>query len=459
MILISERTYSVIIKDDIKNISKLTATNIYSDISIKLTKPIFVSLTMANDKFVEDWLEQEKQNPDSPQLQLKIKNYLNGLKEKYGYNSVFLVSDYTKDYYHYKGINKVLSESNQHDQWYYDFLSSKQTYALDVDTDEVNNNKLSIFINCRIEDEQGNLLGVTGVGLEIDKVQELLAEYKKDFKLDAILFDKNGVIQVHSDTNLIEKKNLFADAFLAKNKDKIINNKDSISVIEYKNNGSGGYAISKYIEDMDWYLLVEKDTSILKKSFQAIVLKDLLIFILVMAMVLVIISKLIKKYDMNLRRIATTDALTGLPNRRSFDTSLVRMLQKLDDGKQVMVFVLDIDNFKGINDAFGHLSGDKLICQVGKIVHTCIKERGEVFRWGGDEFTGYIYGNWEEIEENINKVFDMIRNSTETSKFNATISMGTTLLKKDDTIEALLKRADKALYQSKEEGKNRYKII
>lgn len=459
MLLINYNTYSVIIKDDIKNISKLTATNIYSDISIQLTKPIFVSLTMANDKFVQDWLEQEKSDPDSVVLQQKIQEYLNGIKEKYNHNSVFLISDYTKNYYHYNGINKVISDNNQHDKWYFDFINTKLPYDLDVDTDEVNSNKLSVFVNCRIVDGNNNLLGVTGVGLEMNKVQELLAAYKENFQLEAILFDKDGLVQIHSDTKLIQTRNLFDDKFLDANKSLILDNKDTITVLKYKEGGFEGYMISKYIEELDWYLLVKKDTSVLEKSFRSIILKDTIILILVLVFVLLIISRLIRNNNKTLLRMAMTDALTTLPNRRGFNEAAKKIIQGSRDGRQLQIFVLDIDNLKLINDAFGHLSGDILIYQVGRIVNSCIQEHGEVFRWGGDEFTGYITGSLDEAKELVEQVFNQIKNSPETSKFNATISMGITSLQESDSEDTIMKRADKALYKSKEDGKNRYTIM
>jgi len=461
MLLISYNTYSVIIKDDIRNISKLTATNIYSDISIQLTKPIFVSLTMANDKFVQDWVEQEQLDADhnSVVLQQKMRDYLNGLKEKYNYNSVFLISDYTKNYYHYKGINKVVSESDPHDKWYYDFINSGLTYDLDVDTDEVNSNKLSVFVNCRIVDENNKLLGVTGVGLEMNQIQELLAYYNENFQLGTILFDKDGLIQIHSDTMQIQNSNLFEDKFLNANKSLILNNKDTITVLKYKENGFEGYMISKYIKELNWYLIVKKDTSVLEKSFRLILIKDAIILILVLAFVLLTISRLIKGNNKTLLRMAMTDALTNLPNRRGFNEAAQKIIQSARDGKQLHIFVLDIDNFKQINDAFGHLSGDFLICQMGRIVHSCISEHGEVFRWGGDEFTGYINGSLDVAKELVEQIFDRVKNSPETSKFNATISMGITAMQENDSEDTILKRADKALYKSKVDGKNRYTIL
>lgn len=104
--IINYCTYGIVIRDDIRNISRLTSLNIFSSISNELTKPIFVSLTMANDSFLKSWLRGEN---DSPEQIAELQDYLNGLKRKYDYSSVFLVSAKTNIYYHYNGINKVIS--------------------------------------------------------------------------------------------------------------------------------------------------------------------------------------------------------------------------------------------------------------------------------------------------------------------------------------------------------------
>lgn len=455
---ISYNTYSKIIKDDIKNITKLTATNIYSDISNQLTKPIFVALTMANDSFVESWLKEEEDD-FSIEHQREMTEYLEGLMIKYDYNSVFLVSEYSKNYYHFKGINKVISESNAHDKWYYDFVESNSIYDLIVDTDEANNNSLSVFVNCRIDDNEGNFLGVTGVGLQLNRVQQLLTEFGNDFQLEAMLFDNNGIVKVHTDTELIGKKNIFDYKSLQENKDTILNNKESISVYQYEDEISSGYIIIKYIEDLNWYLLVKKDTSVLANSFHTLLVNDSIIFFIVLFFIIYIIAKIIENNHKALLNMAKTDILTGLPNRRGFEESIKKIIENRNCNMNCYVFVFDIDNFKKVNDMFGHIVGDEVIFNIGKSVQGCLEGDSKVFRWGGDEFAGYILGEQKTMEETVNKIYNSIRRNAEFQKYKTTISMGITLLHEADTVETIVKRADKALYVAKENGKDQHNVI
>lgn len=456
---ISYNTYSKIIKDDIKNITKLTATNIYSDISNQLTKPIFVALTMANDSFVEGWLEEEKEGDASLEHQKKMTNYLEGLKVKYGYNSVFLVSDYSSNYYHFNGINKTISESNAHDEWYYNYVDSNATYDLVVDTDEANHNQLSVFINCRIDDNEENFLGVTGVGLQLNRVQEVLTEFGNDFGLEAMLFDKNGIVQVHTETGRIGKENIFEYNSLKEHENDIINNKSSISLYEYKDNKSSGYMIIKYIKDLDWYLLVKKDTSVLADSFQTLVVNDLIIFFVVLFFIIIIISKIIENNDVELQAMVITDILTGLQNRRGFEKAVKQRIEGKKRSMNYGIFVFDIDNFKKVNDMFGHMVGDDVIVNIGSSVQNILEKNGAVFRWGGDEFTGYIQGEKEDVEETVRKIYDALSMDAIVQKYNTTISMGISMLEETDTVETVVKRADQALYIAKENGKDKYIVL
>jgi diguanylate cyclase (GGDEF)-like protein len=414
---------------------------------------------MANDSFLKTWLKDEADGNKSIGHKQELQNYLLGIKTKYKYNSVFLVSETTKNYYHFQGLNKVISPEDEHDQWYYIFRDSDHSYDLDIDTDEVNQNRLSIFINCRIVDDDGNLMGVTGVGMEIDRVQDLLGSFENDFKLEAMLFNRDGFVQIHSNVMLIENRNVFEFGMLGDIKEQVLGNINSIEVYQYDNAHTNGYLITKYIEDLDWYLLIKKDTTILVQSFYTQIARDFIIFIAVVLLVLLIVNWLIKRNDTILNNLAKTDSLTDLLNRRGFNESLEAIINDDRNDKPFYVFVFDIDDFKNVNDLYGHLIGDKIIRLIGKKVLDVLAERGAISRWGGDEFAGFIYGEEQLVDDFAAQFFRCIQNEPEFQCYDLTISMGITRAHQIDTADTVLNRADKALYVVKESGKNRYVFI
>ncbi len=459
IVFTSLQTYTKFIEDDIKNISKLVATNVYSDIRNELTKPVFVSLTMANDSFLKQWLEFEPNEYNYYAHQEELVRFLCGIKSKYKYDAVFLISDATKTYYYFDGINKIIRPDNKHDQWYYSFIDRARLYEIDIDTDETNENCLSVFVNCRITNDEGKLLGVTGVGLEISKIQDLLFTFQNEYQLDVDLCDSEGIIQIDSDTSNIGIVNVFDNAILKKNKSNILSNSKSVEIFQDQGNPYTGYYITRYIDDLEWYLVVKKDTTMLETIFYKQIVFDIVIYIVVVLAMILIIIYLIRKNECKLSVLSKTDLLTQLLNRRGFNEHLERKTSETLDDRSLFVFVFDIDNFKCINDKYGHLFGDKVLISVGNLALGIFSNTGVVARWGGDEFAGYIEGLEEEIIKLADTFFHELNTNFEYQSIDATVSMGLTKTQPLDTAESIIYRADSALYLAKESGKNRYILV
>lgn len=455
--LITTKGYTKIIEDDIANISKLSSTNIYSEINNELTKPVFVSLTMANDSFLKNWLVEENVK-DKVNTQ-KLQNYLNGIKTKYNYNSVFLVSEKTKNYYHYDGILKTISKSNTHDQWFYNFLAKNVTYELDVDNDEAKKNTLTVFINCRIVDSNNNLLGVVGVGVEMHEVQAILRKFESNYKLEAFLIDENGLIQVHTNNAKIEHDNIF-NSFLKNQKENIINNRSTMFTYKYKLNKQNNFLISRYVDEMGWYLIIKKDTSILKRSFSQQIMKDIIIIIIIVSLLLFIIRLLIKYYRNFITMLGKVDELTKLPNRKVFNEQLTAaMKDNIQSDHSFYVFIFDVDHFKKLNDIHGHLFGDTVLLKIAECSKGLIATEGLVARWGGDEFSGILYTSEDKAKNIVLKLIYDIANINLDFNINVTISLGLTKFENTDSFDTLLSRADEALYKAKLLGRNQMYML
>lgn len=165
----------------------------------------------------------------------------------------------------------------------------------------------------------------------------------------------------------------------------------------------------------------------------------------------------------DLRIQASQDALTGLGNRKSFDEALERALENASgDMSSVCLMMVDVDNFKSINDEYGHLIGDKILRFVADILRRSVKGRDQVARFGGDEFgivleetppTG-AYRLAESIRQLIAKS-SLKRTDTGEPIRKVTVSIGVDCNETSDTPESILGRADKALYESKNLGRNR----
>lgn len=159
-----------------------------------------------------------------------------------------------------------------------------------------------------------------------------------------------------------------------------------------------------------------------------------------------------------------TDKLTGAFNRHAFD---LHMKKRIDTFGLVLstfaVMMIDIDNFKLVNDTYGHLEGDKVIAETVKSARSFLRQHDFIARYGGEEFVIVLDGSSlkngiikaEKIREAIEKLSLVLNRDKFEENFKFTISIGVSAMHDGDTGETILERADKALYQAKRSGKNK----
>lgn len=155
------------------------------------------------------------------------------------------------------------------------------------------------------------------------------------------------------------------------------------------------------------------------------------------------------------------DSLTGLYNRRAFDQRMQSLFNQKNRKRRQYQFnpsffvMLDIDNFKDINDEYGHLYGDEVLAIVARIMTDSFREYDLLFRYGGEEFTAVLMDIDEEL---CFRALDRFRRNIEQHSFpknnRVTVSLGYTEFDLQLTIDEIIDRADKALYLCKHNGRN-----
>ena len=361
---------------NMQELSKTLASRIYDSISGELMEPITVSSVMANDTLLISTLKAESSDGVSATAHI-LSDYLSGQKSAFGYEAAFVVSDSTMNYYSYGGLNKHMDVAqNDRDQWYADFIASGEDYRLDVDRDEWSQDRLTVFVDTRIEDATGMLLGVCGVGAQITGNQNLFASLEKEYGVKISLVDSDGLIQVDTDESRIGKETLDY-IFVGENND-----------YNYQKLNSGHYAVTKYIEKLDWYLVVESDGSTVRNEL----LNMLLLNIVLCAFVLVIMLLAVRIIIARTRALTSAsfvDQPTQLWNRRAFEEKKAQLGQSAP--KEDFVYLTaDLNSLKKVNDTLGHVAGDELIKGAADCLKACFGEFGDIYRIGGDEFAAML---------------------------------------------------------------------
>jgi putative two-component system response regulator len=155
---------------------------------------------------------------------------------------------------------------------------------------------------------------------------------------------------------------------------------------------------------------------------------------------------------------ARRDALTGLPNRRAYDEHIARTLDQSSPDEPVTVIVLDVDKFKTINDTGGHAAGDEVLSTLARLFLRTVRADEHVFRTGGDEFAIVIAGDATAGTRATERIFRTARLQRR-GRTLPTLSAGVAMFAGGtETAAALLARADAALYDAKNRGRNRIAV-
>ncbi len=169
----------------------------------------------------------------------------------------------------------------------------------------------------------------------------------------------------------------------------------------------------------------------------------------------------LERANKSLKKLADTDPLTQLPNRRRFFENLATELERANRHDfDFCLVIMDLDHFKKINDNYGHPAGDEVLVRVANKIKSNTREVDHCGRIGGEEFAMILYAS---DQKNAIGFVERIRSVIETShtgkELPITISIGLTQRKTQDSLETLYDRADRALYQSKETGRNKYTLL
>lgn len=236
----------------------LTVDNIYTEIQKHIIEPNLVASMMAHDTFLKDWLINDEQNSE------KITHYLETIKNKYGMFVAFLVSEKNQSYYTQNGFLEHLSSSKPDNAWYFNFKKAQGENEINLDFNNNLDNSLIMFINHKIYDNDYHFVGATGIGLKISYINDMLKRFRQEYNFTVMFVNDKGdiILSERTDSKI---QNLSDTPELYNLRDQIIV-KDS-KILEYQKNGEHYFLKTKYIPELDLYLLVKAKLDDLPKMY------------------------------------------------------------------------------------------------------------------------------------------------------------------------------------------------
>jgi len=469
-----------------------------------INSEIAIALRMADSPLIQWYFL----NPDDEEMEQIALGEIAGYRRAFTGKNVFWVGDKDKKYYFNNEYVYTIDPSVESSWWYNSIMNSQSPYSLNVNFD-VGLKRTMVWVNAPVLNNDQKPVGIVGTGINVSDFINAVNYNNSDTEDELFFFNAAGEIIKAENIELVEKRTNIT-AVLGVIGDEILDNAIKLKTgeIRYFKAKNKRHIITitsipvSAIPALNWYITAVRPVTIsgflhtgmtvLFGIMIAVILFVFIFFNIFIAVMLEPLNQVVKTIkqtftDWDLKpkegehhndeirtlgdflHLTVIDQLTGIYNRRYLDGSLKKII-KLHSRTEssLSVLMLDIDYFKRYNDTYGHDAGDNCLKTVASILSECvIREKDFISRYGGEEFA-VVLPNTDEngaylvAEKMLAKVRECnIPHKTNDIADYVTISIGGTT----DIINYLqhgsdyIKAADKALYESKKNGRNRYTFL
>ena len=435
---VSLASLHVISKRNVREMNKVLTTQIYDYITAEIARPMLAARTMASNSYLIDALRAEGKS-ESREFARDMADYIAGVERALGYQRGFVVSCGSLDYYTRDGHMRTIDPASEQDAWYAAFMADDASFDLDVDTDELNKSDLTLYVNAKIADTDRAVLGICGVGVRMTGIQDLFRTFEESFAVKIDLVDPTGLVQVDTVRDNIESVDL-------SNMIQDVRGSDYV----YKELGRGQFAITKYVEDLDWYLVVQSKRANELGQYASVILLNIILCALVLVALLIAL-RLNRRHTDELKSASLVDHMTGLGNKRAFEMERSELAAHPLD-VDLLCVTADVNGLKLVNDGLGHEAGDELIRGAADCLRGALGRFGHVYRTGGDEFSALLHataGDVDEIRRELGQMCGAWSGRTVTSLALSCGFCGAWEYP-DADLDELIKVSDERMYEDKE---------
>lgn len=430
----------------------LTGDAIDAQIQRNIARAVIGTSALAIDTLVRDWMLSGE--PDNAALQ----SHLKAAQRKDQSLSHFVAVEKEQQFLDSQGAVRAL---NSEDSWYAKTRTSINAFETTVLPEWGSINRPVIFISYRINDNQGNFLGVNGVLLPLELISPAVLHTAHDFNRAIYFVDANGAIVFSGDLdnrhgNIREHEGIKQVAndilTLAHGENSQLYVLDSVKQL----------INTRYIPELGWTLVVEQSNADGDLIAHPLLLANLLLGLLVLGLALALAWVWIRNQQKQVTALANRDGMTGLMNRQSFTTSFQQAVLDMRRSGSPLCFILfDIDFLKKINQLHGHVTGDRIIKEIARMSRQSVRGSDLLCRWGGEQFALLL----KKCElEQAYKIAEQLRLNVQNCSFSlqdaepVTISLGVAEWAEDETADDLFARVGEAMDLAKSEGRNRAEV-
>ena len=427
----------------------LTASEINSELSTIASEQIIVAKTIANDIYIREWARREDGSTNGEEV-YKLLKYLLEYRIDFGFDSVFFVSEATRNYYYDGGYYKTLDSNDEHDSWYEGFKASYSQFNTQIDTDELNNDKISLYVDYLVQDNGFKTLGVVGISKNIEPIGKKIMRMEQDYDVKMCLVNVGDIYNSFDGSFEYYKRADEAAEYMGLSEEQVtreVKGNQSYSWID----GNKCYNIV-YNTNLGWNIIVEKDITSIMDNILGRTYRRTGGMIIMILLYTIVSFTLLARLSTVSRHAENVDDLTILYNNKVFKELFEKNRRRQFKKKQASLFMVDIDDFKQYNDNYGHLYGNYILKLVADTLKSEVKKEGIIARWGGDEFIGYIFADTDETMTLLSNMRQCLKN-TDTYK-TVTCSCGIVAVDGNKDLEKNMDMADEALYESKAKGKD-----
>jgi len=410
----------------------------------QLMQPLHISQTLAKAKELKDLMRNPQGNDE------QIFATLKRLNKEFSLN-FFIASEISRTQYDSQGKKIELIEGKV--DWYFRYKAQPEDAMADIGQWQ----NPQFYIDLKIYDDEGNFLGVFGVGKSLKGFTEMFSEYKKTYGYDFIFVDQNKNITLTSDPELLIKGVTFkklADLpwFQSLEPEQ---QQASLNNLLLQINGQEALIAELNIQPFDWTLYIitplqSRQTEISRGFIISIVTLLAVIFGLFL-----LIYNLLYYFKKDIQKVKQIDILTELANRGNITLKFEELMY---DKQSVSLVLIDLDNFKPINETHGRKAGDIVLRQVAHMLQREIRETDILGRWGGEEFMLLMpdTGPHEAVElcQEYCKKMAAMTITTGTTSIQITGSFGVSFTATPRNMSEVLSAADDALFSAKRDGRN-----